>query len=85
MSGDFATITVDESIFVAPGDYGTHPFVLTVDSLTFSGTVTQQTFNFNVIVDCIVTTLTFTSTPPASTTVIVGIDAQPVTLAFATS
>ena len=69
------TISVDESIFVAPGDYGIYPFVLTVDSANFSGTVTQQTFNFNVIVDCIVTTLTFNTSPPASTTVIVGIDA----------
>lgn len=43
----------------------------------------QQTYNFNVIVSCVVTTLTFTTSPPASTTVQVGIDTQPLTLPFA--
>ena len=84
LSGDYTTINLNESLLTSPTDLGTNPFVLNVNSATFPGTVTQQTFNFNVIVsECVVTTLTFSTSPPASTTVQIGIDSQPVTLPFA--
>ena len=69
LSGDFTTISVDESLLYSPTDLGTHPFVLTVDSLNYSGTVTTQTYNFNLIVSCVVTTLAFSTSPPTSTLV----------------
>ena len=85
LSGDLSTITIDESLLASLADFGTYLFVLTVDSANFAGTVTPQAYNFNVIVTCVVTNIAFSSSPPASTTVQVGIDAQPFTIPFATS
>ena len=61
LSADFKTISVDASKIVQPADNGTHSFTLTVNSANFSGAVSQQTYNFNVVIACVVTSLTITS------------------------
>ena len=61
LSADYTNIAVDATQIAKPADYGTHTFTLTVNSLNFSGTVTQKTYNFNVIVSCAVTGLSITS------------------------
>ena len=43
LSSDLLTITVEPTSMVVPTDYGTWPFVLTVNSLLYSTTVTQIT------------------------------------------
>jgi hypothetical protein len=42
-------------------DYGTNTFTLIVNSTNFAGTVSEQTYNFNVIIVCQVSSLTITS------------------------
>jgi hypothetical protein len=49
LSADFKTISVNEALAITPTDLGTKAFTLTVNSANFSGTVSQQTYSFNVI------------------------------------
>ena len=60
LSGDFATISVDASQIVV-SDYGINTFTLTVNSANFPGYVLEQTYNFNVIIACQVSSLIITS------------------------
>ena len=57
-------------------DVGTYNVSLTVSLASYSG-VTSVTKTFSVTITCEVQTLTFTTAPSASTTLQVGIDAQP--------
>jgi hypothetical protein len=67
LSADYSSISIDASKIQTPTDYGTHSMSLTVNSKNFSGYVTQQAFNFNVIITCAVTSLTITSQVPNTT------------------
>ena len=62
-------------------DVGTYNVSLTVSLTSYSG-VASVTKNFVVTITCEVQTLTFTTAPPASTTLQVGIDAQPSNIAY---
>lgn len=61
LSGDYAVITVDKSKIVLPTDLGVHPYTLIVNERDWSSTVNQQTYSFNVIIVCTVSSLTITS------------------------
>ena len=75
-------ISVNASLISSPGDFGTHSFTLTAISSNFSGAVATQAYSFDVVIDCSVTSLTFITAPPVSTTLQVGIDLQPSNIAF---
>ena len=55
------TISVDAALISLPGDLGTHTFTITVVSANFPATVLQETYTFNVVVTCAVTSLSITS------------------------
>ena len=59
LSADFTTISLDAVNLVAPTDVGSHTFTLTVNSANYAASVAQVTFNFNVVVTCTVTSLSF--------------------------
>ena len=65
-------------------DVGVYNVVMTVSLTSYSG-VTSITKNLVITITCEVQTLTFSTTPPTSTTLQVGIDTQPSNLAFATT
>ena len=54
-------ISVDAALIVLPGNLGTRTFTITVVSANFPGTVSQKTYNFDVVVICAVTSLSITS------------------------
>ena len=57
---------------------------MTVSLTDYSG-VSPLTKSFTVTVACTVQTLSFTATPPASTTIQIGIDTQPFYILFGTT
>ena len=65
-------------------DVGVYNVVMTVSLTSYSG-VALITKNLVITITCEVQTLTFSTAPPASTTLQVGIDTQPSNLAFATT
>ncbi len=50
-----------------PLDSGIKPFTLTVNSLNFFASVESTIYNFKVMIDCAVTSLTITSKAAATT------------------
>ena len=82
IGGSNATIDVNRSLLISPTDLGPHSFVLTVNSLNFSADVAQITYSFDVIVTCVVTSLTFSTSVPSTQTIQVGITSQPYTIPF---
>ena len=66
------------------GDVGVYNVALTVSLTSYSG-VGTITKNFLVTITCEVQTVAFSTVPPASTTSQIGIDAQPINIAFATT
>jgi hypothetical protein len=71
LSGDSSTISVNAANISLPTDIGTHTFTLKVNSLLYSSTVAQQTYTFNVIIVCTVSSLTI-NTQPANTNYILN-------------
>jgi hypothetical protein len=71
LSGDSGTISVNAANISLPGDIGTKTFTLSVDSLLYGSSVTDQTYTFDVIVECTVSSLTI-STKPADTNYILN-------------
>ena len=69
LGGSNASIDVDRSLLISPTDLGPHSFVLTVNSLNFSADVAPITYSFDVIVTCVVTSLTFSTSVPSSQTI----------------
>ena len=65
-------------------DVGVYNVVMTVSLTSYSG-VALITKNLVITITCEVQTLTFSTKPPASTTLQVGIDSQPSNLAFVTT
>jgi hypothetical protein len=61
LSADYKTILVNKALLTIQTDLGTKVFTLTVNSANFSGNVSEQTFNFNVIIFCQVSSLTIIS------------------------
>ena len=61
ISADSSTISVNAASITLPTDIGSHAFTLTVTSKLYPGSVTQQTYTFNVIVVCTVSSLTITT------------------------
>ena len=61
LSADFKTISVNEALAISPTNLGTNYFTLTVNSANFASNVTTQTYSFNVIIACQVSSLTITS------------------------
>ena len=55
------TISVNAALISLPGDFGTHTFTVTVVSSNFPGTVISETYEFDVVVTCAITSLTITS------------------------
>jgi hypothetical protein len=56
-----ATATINHASIVLPTDLGTWPFNLTVTSLNWPLDVASVTYPFNVIIECIVSSLTASS------------------------
>ena len=63
LSGDYKIIALNAALIALPSDIGTHTFVLTVFSADFPGAVTQQTYTFNVLIFCSVTSITLVGLP----------------------
>lgn len=66
-------------------DVGVYNVSLTVSLTSYSTVVASITKNLVVTITCEVQTLTFSTAPPASTTLQVGIDTQLKDIAFATT
>jgi hypothetical protein len=54
-------ISIDAALIQIPTDYGANPFTITVASSNFPGTLLSETYSFNVIITCAVSSLTITS------------------------
>ena len=80
ITGD--TMSVETS---ALGDVGNYPNIQLKIELNDYPMVTPITKTFQVTITCTVTTLTFTTSPAASTDVVVGVTLQPVDLNWAIS
>ena len=65
-------------------DVGVYNVEMTVSLTSYSG-IALITKNLVITITCEVQTLNFSTAPPASTTLQVGIDTQPSNLAFATT
>jgi hypothetical protein len=73
------------SVFTSiPADIGIHNNIIVTVSLADYPLVPSISRTFTVTITCVVSTLTF-STSPTSTTLQVGIDAQPKDIAFETT
>jgi hypothetical protein len=57
LSSNFDLITVSTEHITTPLHYGSHSFTLTVNSLDYSSDVAPQTYTFNVIIKCSVSSL----------------------------
>ena len=57
LAADFTKVTVDADQITLPTHVGTHTFTLTVDELNWSASVTQQTYTFDVLIECNVASL----------------------------
>jgi hypothetical protein len=58
------TITVNNAGISQPADFGSHPFVLTVNSANWANNnVLPVQYNFNVIITCTVSSLSVTQQP----------------------
>ena len=53
-------ITITHSSITLPTDLGTHSFSITVDSTLWPSFVTDKVYTFDVLITCVVTTLTVT-------------------------
>ena len=52
---------MNETLAITPTDLGTKTFTLIVNSANFAGNVSQQTYSFDVIIACQVSSLTINS------------------------
>ena len=78
-SKNFLTVINGSTLKVASDDVediGTHPIEMLV-KLTDFPSIVGITKNFDVVVTCTVSTLTFSTSPMSSKTIEVGIDSQP--------
>lgn len=57
LASDFTKVSVDANQIVLPTDVGTHTFILTVNELNWSASVTQKTYTFDVLIECNVASL----------------------------
>ena len=65
LSADYLTITVNPSTMTVPSNVGTWPFTITAKNTLLPALTT--TFNFDVIVKCVVTSFNITSKVPNTT------------------
>lgn len=73
-------MSVDSSDIAVAGTYNVEVKVTLVDYPSIT-----KTKSFTITIKCVVTSLTFVTTPPASTTLTVGIDSQPLSIPFTTT
>jgi hypothetical protein len=54
----YTKVRVDPSKVSVPDDYGSHPITVEINSRDYPSIVVYQTFTFNVIINCNVSSLT---------------------------
>lgn len=54
-------VSINAALISFPGNFGVYPFTITVISSNFFGAVAQKSYNFNLVINCAVTSLAITS------------------------
>jgi hypothetical protein len=70
LSSNYDLISILSTQIISPSDYGSYDLTLTVNSPDFSGSVTQKTYSFSVLIKCTITDFQM-SNPVTDTTYVI--------------